>query len=468
MVDTAVPSAAPAGEPTSHTEAPAGEAIVHPGHIPAATGVGTVGGQNGFIPTDDKSAEGGMIVNTDRTPIGSDLHPAGEVSEVSINPIPVGAGSGSAVIHADSRMEAADIPGTIAAPVASAVPVSETGSDMVATPVAAQPVRAGEPAVMEAIPAIPAAPAESQPMSGTHVPVAVPEIPAPIVGTDAGADSMVPAVGSTSYPMPVHASHDEIPHGDDHDAPSGFGGSTDRHTGDTHFGANHHSGTGDSYHGAPASGDAAAHHAMVASVFPDAQEGTMMRNAGEGMIEVSNPDGSNAMWYNSAFYQEPSAPHSIMNASNGVQWYAMAPQAQAPRFEQGDAANAYNQALFRQFMPGYDQPAAQFTGDVGQNGRFEVRNMDGSGTAFYDTARYQAPRGEYRVVEDARGGRWYAIQGQGALERRPVYENGKPVYDGEKIRTVMVETVRYRQLPTKHAPPEKRGDIQRKTPRRKR
>lgn len=207
---------------------------------------------------------------------------------------------------------------------------------------------------------------------------------------------------------------------------------------------------------------------MVASVFPDAREGTMMRNAGEGMIEVSNPDGSNAMWYNSAFYQEPSAPHSIMNASNGVQWYAMAPQAQAPRFEQGDAANAYNQALFRQFMPGYDQPAAQFTGDVGQNGRFEVRNMDGSGTAFYDTARYQAPRGEYRVVEDSRGGRWYAIQGQGALERRPVYENGKPVYDGEKIRTVMVETVRYRQLPTKHTPPEKRGDIQRKTPRRKR
>ena len=459
-VPSAVPPATPAvpaGETASHTEAPIGEATVHPGPIPAVPRVGAVSGQSGVIPSDVTPAEGGVNATAGQTQLGAEICPAAEVPVSSAVPGP-----------ADSRMEASDVPGAITVPVASAVPVSETGSDVVAAPVAPQPVKGGEPAVIQTAPAIPATPAEVQSVSDTHVPGTVPEIPAPVAGAYAGAESMVPAVVSTSYPMPVHASHDEIPHGDDHDAPSGFGGSTDRHTGDTHFGATHHTGTGDSYHGAPASGDAAAHRAMVASVFPDAQEGTMMRNAGEGMIEVSNPDGSNTMWYNSAFYQEPSAPHSIMNASNGVQWYAMDPQAQAPRFEQGDAANAYNQALFRQFMPGYDQPAAQFTGDVGQNGRFEVRNMDGSGTAFYDTARYQAPRGEYRVVEDSRGGRWYAIQGQGALERRPVYENGKPVYDGEKIRTVMVETVRYRQLLTRHTPPEKRGDIQRKTPRRKR
>lgn len=206
---------------------------------------------------------------------------------------------------------------------------------------------------------------------------------------------------------------------------------------------------------------------LVATTFPSASEGTMLRTVGEGVIEASSPDGGNTLWYNSAFYQEPDAPHSTMEAANGVQWYAMQPPADAPQFETGDAAVSYNQAAFQNFMPGYEVPVSRVDGEHRQNGHFEVRHEDGSGTKFYDTARYAAPRGDYQVYEDAKGSQWYAIRGEAAVERKPVYENGKPVYDGEKLRTINVQTVRYKQTPARFAEPEKRGDITRKPPRRK-
>ncbi len=206
---------------------------------------------------------------------------------------------------------------------------------------------------------------------------------------------------------------------------------------------------------------------LVAATFPGASEGTMLRTVGEGVIEASSPDGGNTLWYNSAFYQEPDAPHSTMEAANGVQWYAMQQQADAPQFEAGDAADAYNKAAFQNFMPGYEIPVSHVDGEHRQDGHFEVRHGDGSGTKFYDTARYAAPRGDYQVYEDAKGSQWYAIRGEAAVERKPVYENGKPVYDGEKLRTVNVETVRYKQTPARFTEPEKRGDITRKPPRRK-
>ena len=206
---------------------------------------------------------------------------------------------------------------------------------------------------------------------------------------------------------------------------------------------------------------------LVAATFPDAEEGTMLRTVGEGMIEASSPDGGNTLWYNSAFYQEPDAPHSVMEAANGVQWYAMQQQAQAPEFESGAEAAQYNQSAFRSFMPGYDGQVSQVDGSHRQDGHFEVRNADGSGTAFYDTARYAAPRGDYQVMEDSRGNSWYAIRGEAAVDRKPVFENGHAVYDDGKPRTVSVETVRYRQTPARFAEPKKRTDIDRKPPRRK-
>lgn len=206
---------------------------------------------------------------------------------------------------------------------------------------------------------------------------------------------------------------------------------------------------------------------LVAATFPSAPEGTSLRTVGDGVIEASSPDGGNTLWYNSAYYQEPDAPHSVMQSSNGVDWYAMQQQGNIPQFEVGEAAAAYNQAAFQNFMPGYDLPVSQVDGTHRQDGYFEVRHEDGSGTKFYDIARYAAPRGDYQVFEDSRGSQWYAIQGDAAVDRKPVYENGKPVYDNGKLRTTNVETIRYKQTPTRFAEPEKRGDIERKPPKEK-
>ena len=149
-----------------------------------------------------------------------------------------------------------------------------------------------------------------------------------------------------------------------------------------------------------------------------------------------------------------------------VTWI-MQQHAEAPAFEQGEAAGAYNQAAFRNFMPGFEQQVAHVDGTHREDGHFEVRHTDGSGTAFYDTARFAAPRGDYQVYEDVRGQQWIAIHGDPAVERKPVFEDGKPVYDGENVRTVSVESVRYKNTPSRFKEPEKRPDSGIKAPKRR-
>ena len=222
------------------------------------------------------------------------------------------------------------------------------------------------------------------------------------------------------------------------------------------------------FYDAPAFTGDVSEAAQVAQTFPDAAEGTTLRTVGDGVIEASGADGGNAMWYNSAYYDEPDAPHTIMQSANGVDWYAMQQHAETPEFESGDAAAMYNQAQFQQFMPGYEQQISSVDGSGRADGHFEVRHENGSGTMFYDTAQYAAPRGDYQVFEDARGGQWYAIRGEASVERKPVYENGKPVYDGESVRTVSVETVRYKQTPSRFEEPKPRKNSGSKPPRRKR
>lgn len=205
---------------------------------------------------------------------------------------------------------------------------------------------------------------------------------------------------------------------------------------------------------------------IVAATFPGAEEGTVLRTAGEGVIEASSEAGS-SMWYNSAYYDEPDAPHTIMQTADGVDWYAMQQHAEVPQFESGEAALAYNQAQFQAFMPGYDQQVSSVDGSQRQEGHFEVRHENGSGTMFYDTAQYAAPRGDYQVFEDVNGGQWYAIRGEAAVERKPVFENGKPVYDGENVKTVSVDTVRYKQTPARFGDPKPRSHTDMKPPRKK-
>lgn len=206
--------------------------------------------------------------------------------------------------------------------------------------------------------------------------------------------------------------------------------------------------------------------AEVAATFPGAAEGTVLRSVDEGVLEAST-DAGKTNWYNSAFYQEPDAPHSIMTDANGVEWYAMAQHGAVPEFETGDEAMIYNQAAFREFMPGYEQQITSVDGSQRGDGHFEVRHEDGSGTMFYDTAQYDAPRGDYQVFEDRDGHQWFAVHGEPVVERKPVYDNGKPVYDERGVVSTNVESVRYRSTPSRFGDPKQRDDTQTKPPRRR-
>ena len=206
--------------------------------------------------------------------------------------------------------------------------------------------------------------------------------------------------------------------------------------------------------------------AQVAETFPGAEAGTVLRSIGIGEIAASTSDGE-TMWYNSAYYDEPKAPHSIMQTSDGVDWYAMKPHAETPSFESGEGAADYNQALFQNFMPGYEHPITSVDDSHVDSGHFEVRHEDGSGTRFYDATQYQAPRGEYQTYEDSNGNSWYGIHGEATVDRKPVYENGQPVYDGDRLRTVNVPGVRYSNTPTAYGTPEAHEISEQRTPNRR-
>ena len=81
--------------------------------------------------------------------------------------------------------------------------------------------------------------------------------------------------------------------------------------------------------------------------------------------------------------------------------------------------------------------------------------------------RYAAPRGDYKVYEDAKGQQWYAIHGEPAVERKPVYLDGKAVYEDGKLKTTNVETVRYKSTPTLYQKPQRRPEKPPKPPRKK-
>lgn len=206
--------------------------------------------------------------------------------------------------------------------------------------------------------------------------------------------------------------------------------------------------------------------ALVSSTFPGAAEGTSLRTVDGGVIEASTAQGS-SRWYNSAVYQEPDAPHETIYTNNGVGWYAMAPNGTVPEFEHNAGAEAYNQSMFSQFMPGYEESVVRVDDAQADEGIFEVRHEDGTSTRFYDASQYESPRGNYQVYEDAEGHQWIAISGTPATEQRPVYDHGEPIYDDDKLRTRTVETTRYSATPSRYQEPGYRDVNECNPPRRK-
>ena len=222
-----------------------------------------------------------------------------------------------------------------------------------------------------------------------------------------------------------------------------------------------------SFYDVPEFSGALSETARVFETFPGAEEGTVLRTVDTGVLEASTDTG-NTRWYNSVYYQEPDAPHTVLADANGVEWYAMAQHGVVPEFEENSEAAAYNQASFRIFMPGYEQPIVHVDANERLDGHFEVRHEDGSGTAFYDTSQYESPRGDYQVYEDSNGHQWYAIHGESAVERRPVYKDGQPVYNNDDgVVSTNVEAVHYKNRPSRFKSIQKRQDTQPHTPKRK-
>ena len=218
-------------------------------------------------------------------------------------------------------------------------------------------------------------------------------------------------------------------------------------------------------------GDTLSQDQVTAAFGDSVADGTTLRTVGhpeEGVLEASHPDYGASMWYNSAMYQEPDAPHDTIQSTDGVGWYAMQPHNDVPQFEPPtEEAKAYNQAQFRSFMPGYETQPAYVDTSRAMDGVIDVRHEDGSAMRFYDHTQFQAPRGDYTVYEDKRGGQWYAIPGTPVVERRPVYEGGKPVYDGDQVKTTQVEAIRYKSTLTRYADPQPRDMSEKKPPKRK-
>ena len=195
---------------------------------------------------------------------------------------------------------------------------------------------------------------------------------------------------------------------------------------------------------------------------------TLTGNAGTGLNETNYGDKTDisdsvgVMAHNLGNYNdsiEPQTPSASL--SGGV-------QPGVPQINYDPvAAAAYNQAQFHQFMPGYEQQISSINAARQSDGILEIRHPNGTGTAFYDNTMYKTPRGDYKIYEDNKGGKWYAVDGTPTVERRPVYEDGKPVFDGDEMKTVNVEGMKYKTIPEKFNEPKKRDSNAGKAPRKK-
>lgn len=105
------------------------------------------------------------------------------------------------------------------------------------------------------------------------------------------------------------------------------------------------------------------------------------------------------MWYNSAFFEEPDAPHTIIQSSNGVDWYAMKEHGQPPQFAAGETE--YNRAQFTCFMPGYEQQIYSVDDSRRSEGHFEVLHETDQEQRFTIRLSMPLPKATIRFMKTA-------------------------------------------------------------------
>ena len=65
------------------------------------------------------------------------------------------------------------------------------------------------------------------------------------------------------------------------------------------------------FYDVPEFSGSALEESQVRDTFPNVEEGTSLRTVEQGVLEATGENGT-ALWYNSAFYEEPNAPHSCV------------------------------------------------------------------------------------------------------------------------------------------------------------
>lgn len=257
----------------------------------------------------------------------------------------------------------------------------------------------------------------------------------------------------------------------------------------------------------------------VQSLFPDAEEGTLLRTVDDGVLEATGTDGTQSTWYSSALYEEPDAPHTSIQEGDGPSWYTMEPKAEMPEFHQNAEPNAnqgfgelpgliggankltptdmadgvggiglrnygstpggqsigghgstdeYDCSRFQTFMPSFKEPIAKVDMSQKDKGIMEVRHQDGAGTRFYDQTQFQTPRGDYNVFADKKGGNWYALSGKPGVDRVPVIQNGVAIKDEKgNIRTTSIQTIKYPTSLTRFAEPKRKNKLENRPPQKK-
>ncbi|UKI37096.1 MAG: hypothetical protein L6V93_02415 [Clostridiales bacterium] len=124
--------------------------------------------------------------------------------------------------------------------------------------------------------------------------------------------------------------------------------------------------------------------------------------------EGSNGKMSDVELFSASQFEKPDAPHSVVKAADGSEWYQMASGDGSEEFYSvpdftGDVSEA---GMVKENFPGAEDGTVLRTAD---DGVLEA-TVPGNSSALYSSDVYNQPDGAFSVVTDENGNEWYQIQ----------------------------------------------------------